>query len=323
MDKEFIKKYNLSEAVKRFQQINEYTLLGDQKLNEVGEDDMNDPNAQGQQQGMQQGMQQGGQMQPQMGGMQGGQQGMQQDPNSMGGGDPSMMGGDPNAMGGDSNGMGGDPSMMGGDQNAMGGEDPGMMGGDPNGAAPAPGGDPAMGDDPNAANAQNGVEEFNPQGAAPEPLTSSPEENSDEDEEVIDVDELVDSQDEAQAKINNLDGKIDALIKLIGKFETDIDKNNAHIDELKQEIEKRNPTQVEKMTLRSDLGEPFNQTPKDFWAQKEAEGNYSPESDNDGVGDKRYEITKNDVDNITDWNSIYKSIDKGSFHQNLKDILNF
>lgn len=230
--------------------------------------------------------------------------------------DPAMDGGAPAP---------GNAPAMGGDPNAGApapGGDP-MMGGDPNGAAPAPGGDPAMGDDPNAANAQNGVEEFNPQGAAPEPLTSSPEENSDEDEEVIDVDELVDSQDEAQAKINNLDGKIDALIKLIGKFETDIDKNNAHIDELKQEIEKRNPTQVEKMTLRSDLGEPFNQTPKDFWAQKEAEGNYSPESDNDGVGDKRYEITKNDVDNITDWNSIYKSIDKGSFHQNLKDILNF
>ena len=229
---------------------------------------------------------------------------------------------------------GGEAAPAPGGDAAMGGEAP--MGGDPMGGAPAPGGDPAMGGDPNAAeapapggdpNAQpasNGVEGFNPQGAAPAPEMPAPEENDEEeDEEVIDVDELVDSQDEAQAKINNLDGKIDALIKLIGKFESDIDKNNAHIDELKQEIEKRNPTQVEKMTLRSDLGEPFNQTPKDFWAEKEAEGNYSPEDDKNGEGDARYQITQDDVNNITDWNSIYKSIDKGSFHQDLKDILNF
>ena len=242
---------------------------------------------------------------------------------NMGDGAPAP-GADP-AMGG-APAPGGDPTMGGAP-----GADP-AMGGDPNGgaapadgSAPAPGADPAMGDNTNGG-ASNGVEEFNPQGAdtnaAPAPATE-PQPEEGEDEEVIDVDELVDSQDDTNAKVNNLDGKIEALIQLIGKFKSDIDKNDAHIEELKQEFEKRNPTQVEKMTLRAKQGYPFTQSPDDYWENKEAEGNYSPESDNDGVGDERYEITKNDVDNITDWNSIYRSIDKGSFHQNLKDILNF
>ena len=228
-------------------------------------------------------------------------------PDPMGGGAP---GGDP--MGGGMPGggpMGGDP---------MGG---GAPGGDPN-AGGAPGGDPnAAGGAPGGA---SGVEGFEPQVGDPNamPPAPAPAEGG-EDEEVIDVDELVDAQDDTKVKVAKLDGKIDALIKLIDKFESDIDQNNAHIDELKQEFEKRNPTQVEKMTLRAKRGYPFAQSPDEYWADKEQEGNYSPEDDNNGVGDERYQITKNDVDNITDWASIYKSIDDGSFHQDLKDILNF
>ena len=231
---------------------------------------------------------------------------------------------------------------------APGGDGPmGGPGGDPmGGGMPGPGGDPmgggapggpdaggAPGADPNAGgapNAPSGVEGFEPQvgdpnapmGSAPDAMPPAPDEGG-EDEEVIDVDELVDAQDDTKVKVAKLDGKIDALIKLIDKFESDIDQNNAHIDELKSEFEKRNPTQVEKMTLRAKQGYPFAQSPDEYWSDKEQEGNYSPEDDNNGVGDERYQITKNDVDNITDWASIYKSIDDGSFHQDLRDILKF
>ena len=177
-----------------------------------------------------------------------------------------------------------------------------------------PGG-PDMGGAPDAGGPQ-GVEGFNPQGDVPPAL---PE----DDEEVIDVDELVDTQDETKAKVAKLDGKIESLIQIITKLESGLDQNSAHMEELKKEFEKRNPTQVEKMTLRAKKGYPFAESPDEYWAGKEAEGDYSPESDNNGVGDERYAITKNDVDNITDWDSIYKSIGEGNFHQDLKGILNF
>ncbi len=227
----------------------------------------------------------------------------------MGGGMPPQ-GGGPD-MGGGMPPQGGDP-MMGGDPNAMPGGDPNMGG--------APGADPnAMPADGQAG----GVDNFNPQGPDPSMGGEQMPDEDEEDVEEIDVDALVDAQDDTKVKVAKLDGKIDALIKLIDKFESDIDNNNAHIDQLKQEFEKRNPTQVEKMTLRAKKGYPFAESPDEYWENKEQEGDYSPEDDNNGVGDERYAITKNDVDNITDWDSIYKSIGDGNFHQDLKGILNF
>lgn len=233
-----------------------------------------------------------------------------EDPNAMPGG-PDMGGGMPQQGGPD---MGGGAPM-----------DPSAGGGMPPQGGPDAGGEAPMGEDPNAApggpdmgGESQGVAEFNPQGAAP---GGEDGQGLGPDDEVIDVDELVDSQDETKSRVNRLSGKIESLIDMISKFEKDIDSNNQHIEELKQEIEKRNPTQVEKMTLRANKGYPFSQSPDEYWANKQAEGEYSPESDNDGVGDERYAITKSDVDGISDWDSIYKSIEDGSFHQDLKDIL--
>ena len=225
------------------------------------------------------------------------------DPNASG-----MPGGAP--AGPDAGNMPGGPDAGGMPGGAPGGPDaggmPGGAPGDPNAGAPG---------DANAA--PQGVEGFEPQ-AGPAPML-----DSGEDEEVIDVDELVDAQDDTKVKVAKLDGKIESLIQIISKLESGLDQNSAHMEELKQEFEKRNPTQVEKMTLRAKQGYPFAQSPDEYWENKEAEGNYSPEDDNNGEGDERYAITKNDVDNITDWDSIYKSIGNGTFHQDLKGILNF
>jgi hypothetical protein len=291
MDKNFLTENNLLEQQKRFTAILEYVVGGS---NLVEDDAPGDPPG---------GPAAGAD--PSAGGAPGGDPGM----GGMPGGDPGMggaPGGDPNAGGM----PGGDPGMG------------GTPGADPN-AGGAPGADP---------NANSGVEGFNPQGAedpnmggdpnaAPTPAPVPETEEGGEDEEVIEVDDLVDSQEKTKVKIAKLDGKIDALLKLIGKFESDIDQNNAHIDALKDEFEKRNPTPVEKMTLRANQGYPYTESPNEYWSEKQAEGHYSPEDDNNGVGDARYEITKGDVDGISDWNSIYKSIDNGSFHQDLKHIL--
>lgn len=224
-----------------------------------------------------------------------------QDP--MGGG---MPGGDP---------MGGGAPMGGG---PMGG---GMPGADQQGGAPMGGDDAEMDGMGQGEDQSQGVENFNPQ--VPDQNMQQPPVEEDSDEEVVSVEDLTKSQENSEQKIDSVESKIEKLLSLIDKVEADIDKNNSDMEQLKQEFERRNPTQVEKMTLRAKQGYPFNQSPDDYWSEKEKEGNYSPEDDRNGEGDQRYVITKDDVNNITDWDSIYKAIDKGNFHQSLKDLLNF
>lgn len=294
MDIELLKKYNLVEAQKRFQQINEYTLLGDQKLNEVGEED--DPNQQMQQQmnGQQQGQQggdMGGQM-PQgqnMGQMpMGGDQMGMQDP-SMGGvpqgGDMQQpmdaqggMQGDPNSMGMDA-GMGVDPNMMGGDA-GMGMEQGPMAGGDPN------------------------MDTMQP------------------DDEVIDVDDLTQSQETTEYKIDGVDDKLSQLLAVADKFAEAISQNDEKIEALKAEIEKRNPTDTEKMNIRSQASYPYSEFPRDYWDKKTAENpHYEVIYNNDVAPDEEQEfmLKSSDIKGIDD-REMQKSFD---LPLKLKDVLDF
>ena len=231
---------------------------------------------------------------------------------SMGGADPSMggdpgmggdMGGDPNAMGGDPNAMGGDPNAaggeatppegfqpqgveqgapmdgMGGDPNAQGGMDP-AMGGDPNAM-----GDPSMGGDPNAIGG---------------------------DDEVIDVDDLTDSQEETEKKVDALSGKFERLMSSLDNLEkriSDIDTHtNEYLGKLESEFEKRNPTPLQRMSMRSTKSAPYGMTPNEYMNNYAPE-NYSDADDNNGADDPQYKITKGDIDRFTDYNSIAKEFD--------------
>jgi len=220
-----------------------------------------------------------------------------QDPNAMGG-DPNAMGGaDPNAMGGgmpqDPNGgMGGDPNAMGGDPNAMGGADP-MASGDPNAMG---GDDPMASGDPNAMGA--------------DPMAEAPmgeEESADEDGDTIDIDGLTKAQDKLNVKQNHIgrdlakvDARMNSLIDTIKNLLSKVEDNNNEIEALKAEFEKRNPTQTEKLNLRSLDSYPFNVKPNDFWAEKAKQGGYEAYSDNAEPTTKEYVITNDDVDNPDD-----------------------
>jgi hypothetical protein len=107
-------------------------------------------------------------------------------------------------------------------------------------------------------------------------------------------------------------------------MESFIDKNNQNIDSLKAEIEKRNPTQVEKLSLRVKDSYPFSITPDEYWRDKEATSNYSTEDDNDEEV-SQYTITQNDIASDTDWRAISKSLDNddSELRQNLGSILNY
>ena len=217
-----------------------------------------------------------------------------QDPNAMGSDpsqDPSAMGGDPSAMGNDMTqdpSMGADPSM-GNDmaQDPSMGADPSSMGGDPS----------AMGNDMTQDPSAMGVD--------PSAMGGDESEGQD-DGDTIDIDGLTRAQDKLNVKQNHVgmdlskvDTKIKTLIDTIQNLQDKLDANNSEIESLKSEFEKRNPTQTEKLNLRSLDSYPFNVKPNEYWEKKARQGGYDTYSDNDEPTSKEYVITNNDVDNPT------------------------
>ena len=247
-----------------------------------------------------------------------------QDPNAMGGapqdgGMPSMDGG----QGGDPNGMGTDPNAMGGAPQDGGmppmdggqGGDPNGMGADPNvmGGAPQDGGqgvDPMMGGDPNAMG-EEGIEDIDMDTEQPG-------------DEVVDVDELTQSQEATEFKVDNVDDKLNKVLKVIEKFNDAIEANDQKIEDLKKEFQKRNPTAEETLNLRSMASYPFSERPDEYWKkQQETHPNYNVISNNDvSTADeqKEFEIRKGDIDNFNE-RDIMKSL--GENHIQLRDFIDF
>ena len=147
------------------------------------------------------------------------------------------------------------------------------------------------------------------------------------DEEVIDVDDLTDAQEKTYDKMGDLSKKFDKLLNVIDKFEEVIAMNDEKINTLeaniKAELEKRNPTAIEKLNLRSQNdSQPFNVSPTDFWKEKEATSNYRIGDDMEDDA-PQYKIMQGDIDEVGDWRSISQSLDTGDFKQTLNQILNF
>ena len=263
----YLKENNLLEAHKHFMRLSEAyipTVLPEEEIEEAGED-IQDPNAMGGDPNAMGGMPADG--------------GMPQDPNAMGGADP-MGGGDPNAMGGQ------DPMAGGADPNAM-GEDPMDSGADQNAQDPMA---DSMGGDMGA-----------------DPMEDQMGEEPADDGDTIDIDGLTKAEDKLNVKQNHIgrdlskvDNRISTLIDTINNLLTKVDSNNSEIESLKAEFEKRNPTQTEKLNLRSLDSYPFNVKPNEYWADKAKQGGYEAYADNDEPTTKEYVITNDDVDNPSD-----------------------
>lgn len=130
-----------------------------------------------------------------------------------------------------------------------------------------------------------------------------------EDETVIDVDDITNAQEKMNDKVNvvgqdlgKVDDKIETLLQSLNNMQAMINNNNEEIAKFKAEFEKRNPTQTEKLNLRSLDSYPFNVNPKDYWAQKGADpnSNYSGFSNNGEPTTQEYVITNNDVDDFSE-----------------------
>lgn len=289
MDKEFIKKNHLSEAVKRFNDIAEYkspkqslknlyeyTFITAPQINEDGEEE-NAPDDQQQPTDAQAGMEQ-----PPMDNGQGMDMQQPQADNTMGG-DPNM---DSNGEGGAD--MGTDMSGAMDNQNNMGEEDPNM-------------------------------EDFD------EPQTEDDVETEEmeADDEVIDVDELTQSQEATEYKIDGVDDRLAKIYALAQKFADQLEKNEESINALKTEFEKRNPTEEERLNIRSQSSYPYSETPKGYWAEKMKENpHYNVMYDNEvapSEEEKKFEIKKSDIDGLN-MKEIADSLD---IDQNLNDYLKF
>lgn len=227
-----------------------------------------------------------------------------------GGGPMPPQGGD---MGGDDMGT---PPPMGGPQ---GGADQGMSPMDGQQGGP---GMPPQGEQP-----PQGPQGFDPQmdmtqgdfaEEQPAPDQPGPE------DDVVDITDLTDAQEDTQKDVEKLDNKFGAIMKQLGAFEELIKDNDAKIEDLKAEFERRNPTQVEKLSMNTAKGGPFTVSPEEYWDKKEATSNYSTEDDDNGKEQGQYVITANDINGSVDWHNIARSLgDDFIMHQTLNEALKF
>ncbi len=142
------------------------------------------------------------------------------------------------------------------------------------------------------------------------------------DDEVIDVDELTKAQETTDVKIDGVDDKLQNMLSVMNKFIAAIDNNDKKIDDLRAEFEKRNPSEEEKINIRSQASAPYSETPKDYWDKKSQDSNYNVIYNNDVDPDKEekeYIIKKGDLNGMDD-RSLAKSLD---YPTKLENFINF
>lgn len=140
------------------------------------------------------------------------------------------------------------------------------------------------------------------------------------DDEVIDVDDLTKSQEASEYKIDGVDEKLTTLLNVVSKFGAAIEMNDKKIDDLKAEIERRNPTEEEILNLRSLNAYPYSVKPNDYWKGKENDPNYRIEKDNEvNPNDEIYKFTKKDL-KTTDDRTISDSFEN---YNKLSDYIDF
>ena len=142
------------------------------------------------------------------------------------------------------------------------------------------------------------------------------------DDTVIDVEDITNAQEKLNKKQNSLgrdlgdvDERITSLLTAVKGIQDSILKNNNDISDLKAELEKRVPTDTEKLSMQSLKMYPYNVSPKDYWENVEKGGRYEAEDDDKK---KVYKIREKDINDYSD-SSIEKSFDD-ELHQTMNDI---
>lgn len=119
-------------------------------------------------------------------------------------------------------------------------------------------------------------------------------ESGDEDSVEVDVTDIVDNTEATKTSVEGVSSKMDELLSKLTELESQVsgmDKVINKIEGLEKEIERRNPTPVEKLEMRSLSSFPYSVKLTDFWDDKEG---YDAKEDND----EEYILRQSDVDNF-------------------------
>jgi hypothetical protein len=109
----------------------------------------------------------------------------------------------------------------------------------------------------------------------------------------VDVTDIVDKTEETKTSVDGINTKMDELLSKLSDLESQVggmDQVIGKIDDLEKEIEKRNPTPVERLEMRSMDSFPYSVSLTDFWSDKE--GYEATEEETE------YTLTQSDVDNF-------------------------
>ncbi len=143
------------------------------------------------------------------------------------------------------------------------------------------------------------------------------------DEVEVDVTSLVKGSEEAKQSADKATQNTEMLLQKLTDLESRLANMTAitdKIENLEQEIIKRNPTPVEKLEMRSLSSYPFNQKITDYWADKE--GAYDVM--NTGSKEpKEYVLKKDDVDASYSDASIQKSFTADTNDYDEEDISDY
>jgi hypothetical protein len=118
---------------------------------------------------------------------------------------------------------------------------------------------------------------------------------SGEDTVEVDVTDIVDKTEETKTSVDGMSTKMDDLLSKLSELESQVsgmDNVINKIDELEKEIERRNPTPVERLEMRSMDSFPYSIKLTDFWKDKEG---YNPSE-----VEEEYTLTQSDVDNFNE-----------------------
>ncbi len=114
----------------------------------------------------------------------------------------------------------------------------------------------------------------------------------------LDVTDLVQGSDAAKQSADIASRNSELLLQKLSDLEArvaNMTNITNKIEDLENEIIKRNPTPVEKLEMRSLDSYPFNQKLSDYWADKE--GAYDVMHNEKNTPPKEYTLTRDDVDN--------------------------
>jgi len=125
---------------------------------------------------------------------------------------------------------------------------------------------------------------------------------SGEDTVEVDVTDIVDNTEATKTSVEGVSTKMDELLSKLTDLENQVsgmDKVIDKIESLEKEIEKRNPTPVERLEMRSMESFPYSVKLTDFWKDKEG---YEATEENE----EEYVLRQSDVENF-DRNEIKSS----------------